>query len=54
MALEGSTQLYKHKKASTCYITIPASLANDSAFPFRRGEKLKIRIKNNKLIIEKL
>ncbi|XES78471.1 MAG: hypothetical protein ACBZ72_06250 [Candidatus Bathyarchaeia archaeon] len=38
------------------YIYIPAELSKDSAFPFKADEKVKIKIdvKNKRLIIEKL
>ena len=36
------------------FIYIPTSVAKDSAFPFKPGEKVIIRIEGNKLIIEKM
>lgn len=53
MALEGRTTLIPHKKAKTLYLTIPASIAGDSAFPFKPTEEVKISIKEKKLVIEK-
>ncbi|MBS3051959.1 MAG: hypothetical protein J4428_01130 [Candidatus Aenigmarchaeota archaeon] len=53
MSLEGSSKIFKHTKAKTYYITIPASLADDSSFPFKAGDKVKIKIKDSKLLIEK-
>lgn len=53
MVLEGRTRLIPHKKAKTLYLTISASIASDSAFPFKPGEKVKIRIKGKRLIVEK-
>ena len=43
------------KQYNKYYIYIPTDLANDSAFPFEKGEKLKLRIdpQNKRLIIEK-
>jgi len=43
------------KKYDKYYIYIPTDLAHDSAFPFKKDEKLKLRIdpQNNRLIIEK-
>jgi hypothetical protein len=35
------------------FIYVPASVAKDSAFPFKPGENVKIRIKGDKLIVEK-
>ncbi|MEM5836561.1 MAG: hypothetical protein QW058_02300 [Candidatus Aenigmatarchaeota archaeon] len=45
MALEAKTTLIPHKKAKTLYLTIPAAVANDSAFPFKPGEEVKVIIK---------
>ena len=53
MALEAKTTLIPHKKAKTLYLTIPSAVANDSAFPFKPGEEVKITIKGNKLVVEK-
>ena len=53
MALEAKTTLIPHKKAKTLYLTIPSAIANDSAFPFKPGEKVTIVIKGKKLIVEK-
>jgi len=36
------------------YIYVPKLLALDSAFPFKPGEKVLIRVDENRLIIEKL
>ncbi|MBN1861908.1 MAG: AbrB/MazE/SpoVT family DNA-binding domain-containing protein [Candidatus Thermoplasmatota archaeon] len=35
------------------YVYIPASVRDDSQFPFKPGEKVLVSINNNKLIIEK-
>jgi len=53
MTLEARTTLIPHKKAKTLYLTIPASIAGDSAFPFKPGEEVNITIKERKLVIEK-
>lgn len=53
MTLKGKTKLIPHKKAKTLYVTIPASIADDSAFPFKPGDEVKIAIKEKKLVIEK-
>lgn len=53
MALEGNSTIFKHTKAKTFYLTIPSSLANDSIFPFKEGDLVRIRIKDNKLVVEK-
>ncbi len=53
MSLEGESKLFKHTKAKTFYLTIPSRLADDSNFPFKEGELVHIKIKDNKLVIEK-
>ena len=35
------------------YIYIPTQVAKDGTFPFKEGDKVKIRIENDKLVIEK-
>ncbi len=44
------------KQYDKYYIYLPTDLARDSAFPFQKDEKLKIKIdkENNRLIIEKV
>lgn len=34
------------------FIYIPTSVAKDSSFPFKPGERVVIRIQDNKLIVE--
>jgi hypothetical protein len=53
MSVEGVSRIFKHTKAKTYYITIPSSLADDSSFPFKPGDLVKIKIKEDKLTIEK-
>lgn len=53
MSLEGEGRFYQHVKGRIVYY-IPADVHKDSAFPFDVGEKTKVKIKGNKLIIEKL
>ena len=36
------------------WIYIPTGIATDSGFPFKEGDRLKIRIEHNTLIIEPL
>ena len=43
----------KGKTYDRFFIYIPTELARDSAFPFKEGDKVKVRIEGNKLIIEK-
>ena len=35
------------------YIFIPRDVANDSQFPFKTGDKIKVRIQDDQLIIWK-
>ncbi len=53
MASEGKSRIFKHTRGKTLYLTIPSSVATDSTFPFKIGENVKIKIKGNKLVIEK-
>lgn len=45
--------IYKHTKGNTLYLTIPSSVAGDSAFPFKRGDQVIIEVKGNKLEVRK-
>jgi len=40
--------------ARTVLLVIPALVAQDSAFPFAIHEKVKVRIEDNRLIVEKV
>jgi hypothetical protein len=40
--LAGEAKLYKHSKADTLYVAIPAGLVKDSAFPFKQGERVSV------------
>ena len=42
MVLIGSSILYKHPKAATLTLTIPADMAKDSQFTLKAGDKVKI------------
>ena len=44
----------KKKQYSTYFLYLPSKLINDSTFPFGESEKVKIIIKGNSLIVEKL
>jgi hypothetical protein len=35
-------------------IIVPCHVANDSAFPFKRGEKVTVTIDGQRLIVEKV
>jgi AbrB family looped-hinge helix DNA binding protein len=52
MVLTGKGSIYQHVK-SKMYVYIPAAVRDDSQFPFKPGEKVKVSIKDNKLIVEK-
>lgn len=52
--LKGSSKLCKNVRAKTLYLTIPASVVDDSAFPFKNGERVTVRIEYERLIVEKL
>jgi hypothetical protein len=42
--LEAEATVYKHTKGNTLYLSIPARLGMDSAFPFKPGDKVSIEI----------
>lgn len=44
--------IYKHTKGNTLYVSIPSRMAQDSAFPFREGQRVTISIQGKKLVIE--
>ena len=50
--LEGEGKVFRVGK-TTIAIRIPKDVAVDSAFPFKEGDKVRIRIENGKLIISK-
>ena len=50
--LEAKSKIIGHQKAKTLYLTIPSSVAHDSAFPFKTGQTVKIRIENKRLVVE--
>jgi hypothetical protein len=41
------------KKYSKIFIYIPQKVAQDTRFPFKKGEDVTVRIEGEKLIIEK-
>ena len=51
MVREAPTKIHKVGSRHTIYLQ--KSLVEDSAFPFKPGEPLKIRIEDDKLIIQK-
>ncbi|MCK4902230.1 MAG: hypothetical protein KAS76_02650 [Thermoplasmatales archaeon] len=53
MALQGKGTIYRHVKGKM-YVYIPASVRDDSQFPFKPGEKVNVTIDDKRLVIEKL
>lgn len=47
MTKSGKSKLYKHPKAQTLYLTIPAGVVNDSTFPFKKGDVVHVRISDD-------
>ena len=52
MALRGKGSIYQHVKGKM-YVYVPASVRDDSQFPFKPGEKVIVSIKDNSLVVEK-
>lgn len=52
MALHGKGSIYQHVKGKM-YIYIPASVRDDSQFPFKPGEKVSVSIDGGRVIVEK-
>lgn len=44
MPLKADSKIVKNPNAKTMYITIPAFLALDSAFPFKDGANIEVEI----------
>lgn len=53
MALQDKGSIYQHVKGKM-FVYVPASVRDDSQFPFKPGEKVSVTIDNTKLVIEKL
>ncbi len=53
MALQDKGSIYQHVKGKM-FVYVPASVRDDSQFPFKPGEKVSVTIDNKKLVIEKL
>lgn len=51
--IDGIGKISFASRSKTAILYIPADIAKDSAFPFENGENVRIRIENQKLIIEK-
>lgn len=50
---KGRSKLYKHPKAATLYLTIPADVVKDSTFPFKKGDVVIVEIMYSSLHIHK-
>jgi len=53
--LEGKGKIYRSGTAYTMFVSIPADIVKDAAFPFNRekGNDVKVKIEGKRLIIEK-
>ena len=52
MAIDGHGSFYEHAKGRLV-LYIPADVRKDSRFPFRAGDRVRIRIERKRLIVEK-
>ena len=52
MALQGKGTIYRHVKGKM-YVYIPASVRDDSQFPFKPGDKVIVSIKDKRLVVDK-
>jgi hypothetical protein len=52
LALEGTGRIYEYVKGRIV-LYIPADVHKDSAFPFKKGDKVNIKIEGKRLIAEK-
>lgn len=48
---KGVSKLYKHPKANTMYVTIPADFVKGENFPFKDGEKVKLELNKDQQTI---
>lgn len=51
MTLEGKGKIYCHAR-NRVIIYIPAAVHRDSAFPFKIGEEVVVRIEKKRLVVE--
>lgn len=54
MVKEGIGRIIRIGRGNTRYITIPALVTKDENFPFEDDEIVRVKIKDKKLIIEKI
>lgn len=52
MVLKAKTKIIQNRDAKTQYITIPASVASDSQYPFTAGQDVEIIINPSEAKIE--
>lgn len=52
MALHGKGSIYQHVNGKM-YIYVPASIRDDSQFPLKSGEKVKVSIMEKRLLSRK-
>jgi len=53
MALQDKGSIYQHVKGKM-FVYVPASVRDDSQFPFKPGEKVTVTIDSKRLVVEKL
>jgi NAD(P)H-flavin reductase len=53
MTLVGRSKIYKHRKTTTLYLSIPSMMVCDSTFNFKAGEYVIVENHSNYLIIKK-
>jgi len=51
--LTGKSKVVKHSLANTFYLIIPASMSTDSQFPFKDGDRVELKVINEKLEVKK-
>ena len=52
MTDQGKGRIFSSGDANTLFVSIPADIAVDSAFPFEEGQDIEIQIKDDTLVIE--
>ena len=49
--LTAEATIYRHTKGETLYLTIPAKMAADSAFPFKDGDRVTLKAQGSQLLV---
>lgn len=52
MTLKGQGRVYTPKNSGPM-IYVPSGVGNDSAFPFKEGEKIEVEIKERELVVKR-